>query len=662
MYSLFVMRNVSAVVATQFVSKLSADDMRTHWAVHHPEHMETPLRSNVTYVPYMSDLEDIGSYIQRHRIAFAFGVFRLYRGPSLPCATVDKGCLSLRACIDLAKTITMSIPAETVGNIHRPTRPPHPSNSRTAPDVMIYILCATPEKLNAALCDFAPYAWARPVLMKYQSFEFENTAWRQLAEVAHEWETRDMVGTLSSSVIRKTDIDSIDRVIQSGSYKPNAFFHFMGSYHMPTDRYHPHLTKIINAACESLGISLGYEHYCNYWMCKPVLFNQFIHWYERECKPFLEHHPRIFENARYTSKNYTLDLRVWGKPYFPHYPFVSERINPLYFFTHHTIVFLLHHSHPNTGATIALNEVQRVYESNRIECISMFEHSPPDRQFNIVSYIERICCAKNKIPMVICNTHNNHKMIRDLSETSIRTLWYIHEWFEGGLHLPPTCCNVTPVFISDLQQTLMSCAPKRSLVIKNYIDFSCRQRNAPATIPSISADDLVIAMIGTVCERKNQQSFIERVFYRIADAFPQVKLLLVGKMCVRLTVRDPYQCRIVCIGEVTETLPYIHASDIVVSYSTNEVYPLNLMEAMHCNKPVVATNVGAVSEIVTPHTGYLIASNDADACFDSLSRLIQNPELRQSMGAAAHARIQAINQRSAFERAWLTELSTPFKF
>lgn len=52
-----------------------------------------------------------------------------------------------------------------------------------------------------------------------------------------------------------------------------------------------------------------------------------------------------------------------------------------------------------------------------------------------------------------------------------------------------------------------------------------------------------------------------------------------------------------------------HCFDIFINLSTNEGVPVSIMEAISCNIPVVATNVGGNSEIVTKETGMLVNSN-----------------------------------------------------
>ena len=52
-----------------------------------------------------------------------------------------------------------------------------------------------------------------------------------------------------------------------------------------------------------------------------------------------------------------------------------------------------------------------------------------------------------------------------------------------------------------------------------------------------------------------------------------------------------------------------HGFDVFINLSTNEGVPVSIMEAICCNIPVVATDVGGTSEIVNDETGKLVSAN-----------------------------------------------------
>ena len=92
-------------------------------------------------------------------------------------------------------------------------------------------------------------------------------------------------------------------------------------------------------------------------------------------------------------------------------------------------------------------------------------------------------------------------------------------------------------------------------------------------------------------------------------------------------------------SEVAATLA---ASDALVLPSFAEGVPVALMEAMAAGRPVIATRVGGVAELVDHGTsGLLVAPGDAEGLADALCDLAADPDLRRRMGEAGAARVRA---------------------
>jgi glycosyltransferase involved in cell wall biosynthesis len=80
--------------------------------------------------------------------------------------------------------------------------------------------------------------------------------------------------------------------------------------------------------------------------------------------------------------------------------------------------------------------------------------------------------------------------------------------------------------------------------------------------------------------------------------------------------------------------------DVLVLSSHMEASPVSLLEGLACGKPVVATNVGSISETVRHgEHGYLVPPGDADALAANVARLFNNPQLAQQMGAAGREHV-----------------------
>jgi glycosyltransferase involved in cell wall biosynthesis len=69
--------------------------------------------------------------------------------------------------------------------------------------------------------------------------------------------------------------------------------------------------------------------------------------------------------------------------------------------------------------------------------------------------------------------------------------------------------------------------------------------------------------------------------------------------------------------------------------------PNVVLEAMSCGRPVVASDIGAVSSaVIDGRTGVLVAPGDAAALAGALEFLVDRPEIRQRLGRGARARVE----------------------
>jgi glycosyltransferase involved in cell wall biosynthesis len=97
-------------------------------------------------------------------------------------------------------------------------------------------------------------------------------------------------------------------------------------------------------------------------------------------------------------------------------------------------------------------------------------------------------------------------------------------------------------------------------------------------------------------------------------------------------------------------------SDVLVLPSFAEGVPVALMEAMVSARPVIATRVGGVQELVEDGvSGRIVAPGNVEALAEAITDLAANPDRRRTMGAAGRARVEAefdIDQ----EAVWLKTL------
>lgn len=94
------------------------------------------------------------------------------------------------------------------------------------------------------------------------------------------------------------------------------------------------------------------------------------------------------------------------------------------------------------------------------------------------------------------------------------------------------------------------------------------------------------------------------------------------------------------LGYQEAVAPYFSAFDAFVLPSVNEGTPVTAIEALAGGRPVVATRVGGVPDVVRDGVdGFLVEAGAIDDLAERLARLAADPALRERMGAAGRERV-----------------------
>jgi glycosyltransferase involved in cell wall biosynthesis len=94
-------------------------------------------------------------------------------------------------------------------------------------------------------------------------------------------------------------------------------------------------------------------------------------------------------------------------------------------------------------------------------------------------------------------------------------------------------------------------------------------------------------------------------------------------------------------GQVDDLAPLYAACDVVILPSRSEGVPLVVLEALASARPVVASKVGSVPEVLDSSCGILIDEPDAAVFARAVNSLLEQPELRETMGAAGRRKMEA---------------------
>jgi glycosyltransferase involved in cell wall biosynthesis len=192
-----------------------------------------------------------------------------------------------------------------------------------------------------------------------------------------------------------------------------------------------------------------------------------------------------------------------------------------------------------------------------------------------------------------------------------------------------------------LQEGISS--PQKITAIANGIDlsrFECRRQSAGSKAKlGLAADSFVV---GTISRITGQKGYVH--FFRTASILsrrhPNCRFLFIGgeknriiaeKLIHQLGISDK-----VILTETCENITEILAAmDVFVLTSMWEGMPYALLEAMAMKKPVVASEIMGINEVVIHNeTGYLVEPGNAEAFAERILELIGDPGKAAQMGEA----------------------------
>lgn len=156
-------------------------------------------------------------------------------------------------------------------------------------------------------------------------------------------------------------------------------------------------------------------------------------------------------------------------------------------------------------------------------------------------------------------------------------------------------------------------------------------------------DDLLVGIVGRLEPVKNHDLFLDAAARVACGPHGQrVRFLLIGDGALRprlearaleLGLREHMRF----LGNRNDRERFLAGLDVVALTSSNEGYPVALMEAMALRRPIVSTAVGGVTDMIEhERTGLLVPSGDADGLARELLRLIGDPEMRNRLGEAGY--------------------------
>ncbi|MCL2935993.1 MAG: glycosyltransferase [Trichodesmium sp. MAG_R02] len=278
------------------------------------------------------------------------------------------------------------------------------------------------------------------------------------------------------------------------------------------------------------------------------------------------------------------------------------------------------------------------------------------------------------IDVMYINTLENFFMVDVAQMLNIPSVWNVHEsqpWqtyfnrFGTEIAVRALECFRYPyriIFVSDATRNkyLPLNSHHNFTVIHNGLDLDLLKkasakwsRQEARLALGVKKDEIVILLLGTVCERKGQHDLIRALSFMPEEERQKIKCFLVGDRPNLYSLKlhelvknlpEEVQQRVEIVGETSETAKYYQAADIFVCTSRIESFPRVILEAMAYSLPIVTTPVFGIVEQVKPNiNGLFYTCDNPEELANVLMSLLTDEELRQRLAINAKYVLESLN-------------------
>jgi glycosyltransferase involved in cell wall biosynthesis len=188
--------------------------------------------------------------------------------------------------------------------------------------------------------------------------------------------------------------------------------------------------------------------------------------------------------------------------------------------------------------------------------------------------------------------------------------------------------------------------PAAIVVVHDGVDVDWIAQLQPANVHAafyLPIHAPIVGNVGALAAHKGHHDLIEAATLVLRHV-PDARFVIVGdgelRAALEKQIKDKHLERHVFLaGFRADVLELVKGFDIFAASPVHEGMCLTLVDAMAAGKPAVCTRAGGIPEVmVDGETGFIVEPHDTEAMADRIVRLLQDEDLRRTMGAAAQAR------------------------
>jgi glycosyltransferase involved in cell wall biosynthesis len=263
---------------------------------------------------------------------------------------------------------------------------------------------------------------------------------------------------------------------------------------------------------------------------------------------------------------------------------------------------------------------------------------------------------RNSLPAVVAARHSGAAVVLATEHLALAT----ESGFPMGRRIITSLVRWTnrlldlTIAVSELSREMLienyGVPPDRIVAIRNGIDVGRFDEEVDvAAVRSelgLSPDDRVAILIGRFAARKGHDSALRSIASASARV-PGLKMVFAGDGELEDELKAQATAlgvsgQVVFAGFRRDVPRLLAASDALLLPSEDECLPLVILEAMSARLPVIATDVGGISEAVDDgRTGLLVRPRDTEGLADALAAVLGDPARARSMGSRGRAKVEA---------------------
>lgn len=280
---------------------------------------------------------------------------------------------------------------------------------------------------------------------------------------------------------------------------------------------------------------------------------------------------------------------------------------------------------PFTGRVVSLNRrlQRRFTDIPGWRALANFIHAeqPDIIQANAGDTLKFAVFSKMMFGWHVPIVFRNANKVSDFVDTLPKR--FFNKWLIGSVR---HVVSVSELCRQDFIDTY-SYDSSKTITIPIGLNLSVHDKNLPIDLQSVFSTGKVMVHVASFVKEKNHAGLL-RIMKQLIDAGQSVKLLLIGDGGLRPAIENQIQelalrAHVFVLGYRTDVMAILAHAHVFVLPSRIEGLPGVILEAMYCKTPVVAYDVGGISEVVkNKETGWLIEAGDEKGFADAVQQVL----------------------------------------